>query len=55
MEDEEHLSPLWVLLFETVTKMKQMRTDPNKMLLIFSVSVLHKCDVECAFIMCAGV
>lgn len=53
MEDEEHLS-LCGLLFEIVTKVKQIRRDPNKTL-IFSVRVLHTCDVECVFIMCAGV
>ncbi len=54
MEDEEHLSPCG-LLFEIVTKVKQMRRDANKTLLIISIRVLHTCDVECVFIMCAGV
>lgn len=39
-EDEGHLSQ-YGLHVEVVTKVKEMRTDPNKMLLIFSVSVLH--------------
>ncbi len=43
------------LLFEIVTKVKQMRRDANKTLLIISIRVLHTCDVECVFIMCAGV